>query len=170
MDHFRVKVFAREGWSADLGEAIPVFHRWIQQQTSDELLIDVADYRHVPKGPGVLLVGHDAMRRLDQGGRGLGLLYSRRTAMSGSVEEKLRSAVDAALATCRLLEAEPEFAGKLTFDAGDLEVSVNDRMLAPNTDETWRALEPVLRAVFPNGKLTRSGEARDLFTVAVRRG
>jgi len=107
---------------------------------------------------------------LDQGGRGLGLLYSRRTAMSGSVEEKLRSAVDAALATCRLLEAEPEFAGKLTFDAGDLEVSVNDRMLAPNTDETWRALEPVLRAVFPNGKLTRSGEARDLFTVAVRRG
>jgi hypothetical protein len=169
MDHFRVKVYARSDSTVELGDAIPVFHRWIQQNVlPDELLLDVADYRHVPSGPGVLLVGHQAFRSLDQGGRGLGLLYTRRTAMSGSDADKLRSAVEAALATCGLLEAEAEFAGKLYFDKDDLEISVNDRMLAPNNDDTWRALEPVLRAAFPQSHIERAGEPGGLFTVAVR--
>jgi hypothetical protein len=169
MDHFRVKVHARADSTADLGDAILVFHRWIQQNTiADELLIDVADYRHVPSGPGVVLVGHDAFRSLDLGGRGLGLLYTRRTAMNGSVADKLRSAVEAAMTTCGLLEAEPEFAGKLYFDKDDIEVSVNDRLLAPNNDATWRALEPVLSEVFPTGLITRAGAPGDLFTVSIR--
>ena len=29
------------------------------------MLIDVADYRHVPAGPGVLLIGHEANYSLD---------------------------------------------------------------------------------------------------------
>jgi hypothetical protein len=169
MDHFRVKVYARADSAADLADAIPVFHRWIQGSAiAEEMLIDVADYRHVTNGPGVLLVGHHAFRNLDLGGRGLGLLYTRRSAMSGSDADKLRSAVEAALETCGLLEAEPEFAGKLYFDKDDIEVSVNDRMLAPDNEETWRALEPVLRAVFPESAIERATEPGGLFTVSVK--
>jgi hypothetical protein len=168
MDHFRVKIYARPDSTPDLAEAIPVFHRWIQQRTFHELLIDVADYRHVPQGPGVLLVGYDAFRSLDSGGHGLGLLYTRRTTMEGTVEQKLRAALEAGLETCAKLEAEPEFAGRLRFDRGDLEVSVNDRVLAPNDEDTWRALQPVLRAVFPDADLQHTGDSRDLFTVAVK--
>jgi hypothetical protein len=36
----------------DLEAVIPVFHRWIQEQIFDELLLDVANYSHVPDGPG----------------------------------------------------------------------------------------------------------------------
>jgi hypothetical protein len=143
-----VKVFAAPGSPPDLSGAIPVFHRWIQQRLFDEMLIDVADYRHVPGGPGVILVGHDAIRSLDQGPPGLGLRYSRRTAIEGCTAAKLEQALEAALATCDQLETEPEFAGKLCFDRTNLEVRVNDRLLVPNTDQTWAALEPELRAVF----------------------
>lgn len=44
---------------ADLEEFIPVFHRWIQRQALPGLLIDVADYRHVAGGPGIVLIGHE---------------------------------------------------------------------------------------------------------------
>lgn len=43
----------------DLTPVIELFHRCIQRGLVEGLLIDVADYRHVPQGPGVLLVGHD---------------------------------------------------------------------------------------------------------------
>ena len=43
----------------DLRPAIDVFHRFIQQGLVEGMVLDVADYRHVPDGPGVMLVGHD---------------------------------------------------------------------------------------------------------------
>ena len=49
LQHVNVK-FPSAG-SIDLTQAIPVFHRWIQEQALPGLLIDVADYRHVPEGP-----------------------------------------------------------------------------------------------------------------------
>ena len=58
VQHVNVKIFAEDP-AIELDGAIPVFHRWIQRNVCEELLIDVADYRHVPAGPGVLLVGHD---------------------------------------------------------------------------------------------------------------
>ncbi|MDX1619339.1 MAG: rhodanese-like domain-containing protein [Nitriliruptorales bacterium] len=44
---------------ADLQPAIGVFHRFIQKGQVEGQILDVADYRHVPRGPGVLLIGHD---------------------------------------------------------------------------------------------------------------
>ncbi len=43
----------------DLEPAIEVFHRCLQRGWLEGALLDVADYRHVPDGPGVLVVGHD---------------------------------------------------------------------------------------------------------------
>ena len=95
IQHIRVKIFAREPVSVDLGDAIPVFHRWIQDRVCPEMLIDVADYRHVPAGPGVLLIGHEANYSLDLAKNRLGLLYSRKQA-GGDAQENLRQAFDAA--------------------------------------------------------------------------
>jgi len=80
IQHVRVKVFARQPVSIDQGEAIAVFHRWIQDRVCPEMLIDVADYRHVPNGPGVMLIGHEANYSLDSAKGRLGLLYSRKQA------------------------------------------------------------------------------------------
>ena len=106
-----------------------------------EMLIDVADYRHVPRGPGVLLIGYEANYSLDYAKGRLGLLYSRKQA-GGSAQENLRQAYDSAVAACRLLENEPEFADKLAFDYNACEISINDRLLAPNTDATFATLKP----------------------------
>src|SRR5215467_14630610 len=114
IQHVRVKIFACEPADIDLGDAIPIFHRWIQDHVCPEMLIDVADYRHVPNGPGVMLIGHEASYSLDNTKGRLGLLYSRKQA-GGEAQENLRQAYDAAKAACARLEQEPAFAGKLKF-------------------------------------------------------
>ena len=60
-------------------EFVPVFHRWIQTRSlEDHLLIDVADYAHVPAGPGSLLVASEANIHMDRGENRVGLLYVRK--------------------------------------------------------------------------------------------
>jgi hypothetical protein len=133
------------------------------------MLIDVADYGHVAGGPGVLLIALEANYSLDDREGRLGLLYNRKAVLDGTFASRLAQAHHAALAACDRLEKEPEFAGKLKFNRNEIEVSVNDRLLAPNTDETWQALEPELTKFFPGCKIARHGEARDLFRVSVVR-
>ncbi len=151
----------------DLGDAIPVFHRWIQDKVGSELWIDVADYRHVPNGPGVMAIAHEGHYALDSTDGRFGLLYNRRIAEEGTTLEKLSRSYDAALAVSTRLEEEAPFRGKLKFNAGDCEVIFNDRLLTPNTDETWEALQPELEQFFTGlwgadaFTLERIGEHRD---------
>jgi hypothetical protein len=169
IQHFRVKLFATVDSHPRLSDAIPVFHRWIRNKTLPEMMIDVSDYEHVPSGPGIILVCHEAIYSLDK----LGLVYNRRTALNGSVEDRLQQAVKSVESAAELLEKEPEFSGKLRFNRNAWEVAVNDRMLAPNTEATWKSLEPVLRKVFDSvigaGKYTLQHHAdpRELFRVTV---
>ena len=171
IQHFRVKLFATPDSRPRLGDAIPVFHRWIQEKRLPETMIDVSDYEHVPSGPGIILVCHEAIYGLDQGKGRLGLVYNRRTALNGSVEDRLKQALNAAEFAAALLEQEPEFAGTLRFDRRAWEVTVNDRALAPNTDATWAALAPVIQKVLDTmigaGQYTieRSHDPRALFGV-----
>jgi hypothetical protein len=166
LQHLNVKIFAAHH-AVDLAEAIPVFQRWIQDSVCEVLLIDVADYRHVPGGPGVLLAGHEAHYSLD----GRSLLYNRKALVEGTNQDKLLQAFFSALEACRRLEE--DFSGRLKFDGGNVEVAVNDRLLTPNTNATWQAIEPDFRAFFDGlfgrggYKLERRGEPRERFRVAV---
>ena len=173
VQHFRVKLMATEGSKPDLHQAIPVFHRWIRDKHVPEMPIDVSDYLHVPAGPGVILVCHEAIYGLDQEKNRLGFMYNRRTALDGSNEEKLRQAVDAISAAADRIEAEPEFAGHLKFDRNRWEVVVNDRVLAPNTAATFEALRPLIAAVFQGSAGARKyniehiSPPQELFRVAI---
>ena len=163
LQHVNVK-FPSAG-SIDLTQAIPVFHRWIQEQALPGLLIDVADYRHVPEGPGVVLVAHEAIYGLDEGGGWLGLLYNRRTKHDAAPAETAAHAFRAALAACRKLEQEPEFSDSVHFDGSACEVVVNDRALAPN-DKAMRArllavLEPLLDRYVGRGLLQHHAARRN---------
>jgi hypothetical protein len=138
-----------------LERAIPVFHRWIQERALDELMVDVADYSHVPDGPGVVLVCHDAVYGLDSGGGELGLLYSRRRETHPSLgaitslDDRLVSVFRRALAACVRLEREPDLAG-LRFPADRFELAVNDRRLSGSqAGELGAALERVAEWLFP---------------------
>jgi hypothetical protein len=174
MQHVNLKIFAKSGLNVNVAGAIPVFHRWIQQGDWPELLIDVADYSHVPEGPGVLLIAHEANYSLDYARDQLGLLYNRKATGSGHPQAQLRQAYDAALTACRRLEHEPEFQSVLSFDPAHLEIVFNDRLLHPNTDDAWREVEPETQqffdGIFGRGQysLERQGEPRERLRALVR--
>jgi hypothetical protein len=175
MEHVNIKIFAVDSSNVRFADAIPVFHRWIQSRDLPELLIDVADYSHVPAGPGVVLVGLEANYALDNAHNRPGLLYVRKATDGAPASESLRRSYDSALAASRRLEAEPEFQGKLKFNPDELEITLNDRLLYPNTEEGWKSVEPALTA-FLDGlygagvyDLQRSTDPRERLSVLVGR-
>src|SRR2546423_15285818 len=90
---------------------VPVFHSFIQTHAlPDHLLIDVADYTHVPDGPGTVLVSHEANLYMDHsvGGR-LGLMYQRKQpiAGAGTLRDPLATGFSFGLRAAGRVEEEP---------------------------------------------------------------
>jgi hypothetical protein len=173
LQHVNVKLFATPESRVHWPDLAPVFHHWIQDQAVDGMLIDVADYAHVPAGPGILLIAHEGFYSVDNREGRLGFLYNRRAALDGSLEEKLSQAWECAVAGARKLEAEPAIAGKLRFQTGDFELFINDRLAAPNTTETYEALAPAVMSFFAERlgvpvTLDWNSDPRQLFRVHVR--
>lgn len=150
LQRFCVKFFARPPAEVDDGAFIEIFHEWIRRKRLPGILIDVADYRHVHRGPGVMLIGHEANIAMDRAAGRLGLLYQRKTAQSGALSERILAAVEGARRACRYLEAEPRLGGRLLLDDGGFEFSANDRLLAPNEPTAAAAVSAALAAVAVN--------------------
>jgi hypothetical protein len=156
----------------ELEAFIPVFHRWIKESVLPELMIDVANYAHVPDGPGVVLIGHGSDYFVDQGEGRLGLLHNRKRAGADKsiADQRIADLARRMLHAAVLLENEPALAGKLRFSTGELLFRINDRLVAPNSDATLASLRPELeelgRRIFAGPfELTRAGGPKDLFAV-----
>lgn len=170
IQHVNIKFYLENPENVHLADYGPVFNTWIQNQRLEELLIDVADYLHVHNGPGMMLIGHEADYSLDNRAGRLGLLYNRKEQLEGTTQEKLAQALRATLIAAQILEEE----NGLTFNGSEVQVIINDRLLVPNTDEAFAALEPELRAFF--GRLYSGAEyllvhhndPRERFTVNVK--
>jgi len=143
--HVNVKLLVKNPEEVDLEALIPVYHRWIQNQANGELLLDVADYRHVRSGPGVVLIGHQGNYSLDNAGDRLGVRYNRKAVLEGTNQDRLIQATQAALSVCRRLETEPSLGGRIQFNGREIEVFINDRLLASNTPETRIATDSEFR-------------------------
>ncbi len=147
LQHINVKLLLQEPEHLDLELLVPVFHNWIRDQVCDEHLHDVADYRHVFAGPGVILIGLEADYSLDHADNRLGLRYNRKAVLNGDTNQaRLIQAVRSVLAACQRLESDPSLGGKLRFNEQDIEIFINDRLLAPNCEETREALRPELQS------------------------
>jgi len=173
LQHVNVKIFVDGDLSVDPEQVINVFHNWTAEQSCDELLIDVADYRHVPAGPGVVLVGLEADYAMDNAGQRWGLLYNRKVSMDGSNEDRFTQAFRAAAAACQRLE--DQLTG-LKFSRQEFQLFINDRALAPNVPETLDAcrgeIESFLQTVLGHGDATLTAEPdpRRRFGVQVQTG
>jgi hypothetical protein len=176
LQHLNVKLFAKDPDKVDLEPLIPIFHTWIEGKVFEELLLDVADYRHVPSGPGVMAIGYEADYAVDNTGNRLGVRYNRKTAVDGDNSYALQQAARAALTACQVLEQEPRLGGKLHFDGREIEIFINDRLLAPNRAETLEAARPELEALarklFHGGEYSLSYDSsrdpRSLFSVTLK--
>ena len=149
-----VKLYAESDALADAA-LIPVFHEWIRDRAVGGVLLDVADYTHVPDGPGMVLVAHAVSYALDRSDGRLGLVVQQRRPVDGDVAEAVESAVRGAFDVAAKLEAEPRLHGTLAFDRSVWRVEANDRLRAPNTDAAFEALRP---AVLAAAQRVSSGE------------
>jgi hypothetical protein len=135
LQHVNVKMYVEGDVTFDLQRIVEVFHRWVSEQSLPGLWIDVADYRHVPAGPGIVLIGHEADYSFDNTDNRLGLRYNRKHPLAGSNHDRLTQAFHSAADVCRRLEHEFATHG-LKFSRREFEMFINDRALAPNTAET----------------------------------
>jgi hypothetical protein len=167
-----VKFFLDEGEGVDLSAVVPVFHRWIREQSVPGLLIDVADYKHVVAGPGLLLLGHDGDYALDGANGRPGLLYKhKREWASNNLRDRLRTVWQRAVQATQLLQDEPTLGG-LIFCTDEVEIAFPDRLNMPNTPDTFAAVQAdvtaVLQELAGNSQVTLAPvnmEARRPFTI-----
>jgi hypothetical protein len=171
-----VKLFAEDADGVELPEFIPIFHRWIQGRVLDQLLIDVADYSHVLAGPGILLVAHEGNFSIDEQRSRRGLAYYAKREMEGDLQTRLAALCRTTIAASRRLAAEPELDGRLRFRGDDICVFANDRLMAPNTEDTFERMEPVLRdlarTLYPDIEcsLSREPDPKERFAVTLSAG
>src|SRR5258708_21585978 len=174
LQHVNVKLLVRNPEEVDLEPLIPVFHGWIQNQVGEGLLVDVDDYRHVQRGPGVVLLVHEGNYSVDNTDNRLGVRYNRKAALDGNNLDRLKQATRAALTACQRLEAESRLGGKLRFNGQEMEIFINDRLLAPNSEATRESFksdfEIFFHQLFQSGTFSTSygSDPRKLFTVSVK--
>ncbi|MGH7826590.1 MAG: hypothetical protein ACREQ7_15635 [Candidatus Binatia bacterium] len=167
-----VKFFMAEANTVPLTDFIDLFHGWIQ--AGDGVYLDVADYSHMQAGPGIVLVAGDANVSIDETGNRRGLLYNYKNHLYGSNNERLRGTVKSALENCMRLEDEPSLGGKVRFLGNELSVSVNDRLVAPNSEESFREIENEIvsfaRDLYGDSeiRLERDTDPRRTFSIRIK--
>jgi hypothetical protein len=172
LQKINVKFFTAGPNDPPLTDFIDLFHGWIQ--ATDGVYHDVADYSHMRSGPGVVLVANDANLSIDETENRRGLLFSQKSDLDGSNREKLRTVLRSALETCRRLEQERPLRGKVKFSGDEALISINDRLLAPNTEETFEKIKPEVESVatilFGEAPihLERDGDRRKRFNIRVK--
>jgi hypothetical protein len=174
LQHVNMKLLVQNPGDVDLEALIPIFHNWIQVQPFPEKLLDVADYSHVPEGPGVVLIGYQGDYSVDNTDNRLGVRYNCKAVLGGENGDRLLHAARAALTASQRLEADSRLNGKLRVNGQEMEIFVNDRLLAPNTPETRECSRAEFDAFFHKFfggnaySLSYTSDPRKLFSVAVK--
>ena len=136
--------------SIELKPFIGLFHRFIQDGELDGLLLDVADYAHVPNGPGILLVGHDFDYGLDLSGGRVGLLTTRKRYGDLPLADAVRGLLGSALRAIDSIERDGSV--DLRFETGEVTIQLIDRLAANNEESGYtaalEAIAPVLSELY----------------------
>ncbi|HLV33716.1 MAG TPA: hypothetical protein VKY59_01325 [Spirillospora sp.] len=140
-----VKYFVTNPAVIDLPKFGPVFQRWIQRDWVEGLLIDVANYDHVPQGPGVILIGDEGDYALDIRDGRPGLMYTRKRQMAATLQDTLHTVFRLTVIAAQKVETEPTLKG-ITFDYSQAQVTFLDRLNTPNTPEVFAAIQAEIKA------------------------
>jgi len=136
-ERIQIKLYRQN--ETDLKEFIPTFHEWIREETVDGLLIDVADYRHVPNGPGLLLMGHEGDYSVSNDHGRTAIAYKhKRVWPTADLNGRVRHVLG------RVLHAEQQLQERFATPLEAIEISFPDRLNAPNTADTFALISPEL--------------------------
>ncbi len=167
-----LKLFIENPEALDVEAVIPVFHGWIRDNLLDGLPIDVADYKHVPNGPGLMLIGHDGDYAIDFANGRSGLWYShkREWAAATDLQGQIRLAWERLIHAAQLLENDPTL--NIRFSTAEIELTLADRLNAPNNATTFALVRDDVQALLselfndtPVGLAWADEEARRPFSV-----
>ena len=123
---------------------VAVFGRW--RLEDGEEIIDLADYLHVPEGPACLLVSQRWHFGIDLAGGKPGILLSNRGKLGGEPAARIAAVIRTCLEKGKRLLGESDVPSSVRPALPDLELVVNDRVLAENTDEADAVMRPGLTA------------------------
>ncbi|NRA09480.1 MAG: hypothetical protein HRU02_15105 [Myxococcales bacterium] len=157
-----------------LEPVIGLFHRFIQEQSLPGLLLDVADYAHVPDGPGVVLIGHDVDYGIDLSDGQAGLLVVRKRFAGQAFGEVLRDTLGRALTAAQAIGQESDLGLRFASDA--LTLHFFDRLVTPNSDEAFESVrgevEPVAECLYGAASYeisrVRSEDRRKALSLSIR--
>ena len=126
-------------------DIVPIFQRWIQEHRVEGMLIDVIDYKHVPEGPGVILIADEADYAYDFGDGQIGLHYIRKRNLPGDISDALLLTFRLALRAALCLEDEAP--GDIVFDFSSAKISFLDRQRYRNEQPLYAAAQAGLSAI-----------------------
>jgi hypothetical protein len=176
-ERFCLKFFARPDTDVDDEVFIAIFHEWIRYQKLAGVLLDVADYRHVPHGPGVMLITHDINFAMDRAAGRFGLFAQQKLNQAENRRDQILSLVRPTVAFGALLESDWRVKKNLSFEAGQFHLMSNDRLRLPNTDTAYAGILPDLKAaaaiIYPGREISLArmeNDARERLTVTVDAG
>ena len=146
LQQINIKVFVTEDSHIRYENFIKVFNRWMEEADQDDYL-NYADYSFTHAGPGVLLISKRANYSIDNAHNRHGLLYNRKHKWDGNNSQKLHRAFVETLQRCRRLEEAEELENVVRFNGDDILFMVNNRHIAPNTDESFQGIRQELSLV-----------------------
>jgi hypothetical protein len=129
-----------------LDSLLGIFGRWRNDKEHPARWVDLADYAHMSRGAGVMLVGKQGIFGVTRFDPGLGLLYSGRADYEGSCEQRIIESFRRHLALTAALHREADYPAHLKTLTGAWELSINDRLDFPNKEGTDRLLRPAIQA------------------------
>lgn len=126
-------------------QVLSVFGRWRLEEGQE--ILDLADYSHVPDGPGVVLIGHLWHFGIDWGYGRPGLYYASRRNLTGPLDQRLGQALTGLLEKSIRLLAEDDMQPALPPRCGDLQIQINDRLRHPNDAASEAEFRPAVEAL-----------------------
>ena len=155
LQRIQIKIAADAPPGLSLDPFLEIFARW-RKETHPAEWVDLADYAHLPRGPGIVLIGQRCNVSFDLADPGPGILYTARKGLTGTHAERLRAAFQWCLEFSKRLLAEPEFPKDVRLRTDSLEIRFNDRLETPHTPaaaaELRPAVEQALNVLFGAGE------------------
>lgn len=173
LQQINIKVFVTEDSHINYENFIKVFNRWMEEADQDDYL-NYADYSFTHAGPGVLLIAKSANYSIDNARSRHGFLYNRKHKIEGDNRQKVHQAFIETLQRCRRLEEAEELENEVHLNGNDILFMINNRHIAPNTQEMFEAIKaelaPVLEQMYGGDgfALERASEdVRERFAIQI---
>ena len=138
----------------DIGSFVAFFHNWIQEdRIPNHIMVDVVDYKHIPDGPGIMLIAHEGYFSLDFEDNELGLLYMRKTQLGDNVAETISAIQQILDFAVELIKINSAIGEKIEF-SDEYQILSNNRFEFPNNAESEKKLLQAATGVFTDAVLS----------------